>query len=110
MFSSAVFGDRYGICQEARSAIITKSYAWVPQIASHFLNCLQNYAQGAYSKNFFGVRGGVRSLKMPTQSLNYSYKHFSLFFLVFLISAPVAAQRFWALCTLHSLPVGLVRH
>ncbi len=42
--------------------------------------------------------GEARSLKIPTQSLNYFYKHFSLFFPVFLISAPLTAQHVWTLC------------
>ncbi len=41
-----------GTCQETRCAMKWKFYAWVPQIAFHFLNCLQNYAQGAYRKNY----------------------------------------------------------
>ncbi len=46
-------------------------------------------------KELFG-EGGARLLKMPTQSLSLSYKHFS--FPIFLVSAPLAAQLLWALC------------
>ncbi len=95
-----------GTCQEARCAIKWKSYAWVPQIASHFLNCLQNYALRAYWKNFSGRNS--RWLKMLTQNLNYSDKHFSLFFPAFLISGSLAARLSWALCPV--LPMGLIRH
>ncbi len=93
-----------GTCQEAHCVIKWKSYAWVPQITVHFLNCLQNYTQGDNWKNY--SRGRAKSLKMSTQSLNYFYKHFSLFFSVFLIPSPLAAQ--CPLCTLSSLSMRLI--
>ncbi len=49
------------------------------------------------SDRIFGG-GGARSLKVSARGVNYSYKHFSLFYPVFLISALLTTQRPWILC------------
>ncbi len=51
----------------------------------------------------------ARSREMPTQSLNYSYKHFSLVFPVFLIHICVLGSS-GPLGTPPSLSMGLIRH
>ncbi len=96
MFSSAVFEDRSRNMSRSQQCHRMEIFCLVSSNRITFSKLFAKLRPMGVLKELFG--DGPRSLKLPTQSLKYSYKHFPLFFPVFFISAPLAAQRPWALC------------